>query len=104
LSKRWTGPGTSSRVCWNFPGLKEFTLKPTLLKTVVDRSIRLISSQVPAGIDIVEDVPDDLMLHLDAQRMQEAFLNLFMNSVQAIETPRARLRLRPGWTKRSDGW
>jgi two-component system, NtrC family, sensor kinase len=69
-----------------FSRSKEFTLKPTLLKTVVDRSIRLISSQVPAGIDIVEDVPDDLMLHLDAQRMQEAFLNLFMNSVQAIET------------------
>jgi two-component system, NtrC family, sensor kinase len=69
-----------------FSRSKEFTLKPTLLKAVVDRSIRLISSQVPAGIDIVEDVPDDLMLHLDAQRMQEAFLNLFMNSVQAIET------------------
>ena len=69
-----------------FSRSREFTLKPTLLKTVVDRSIRLISSQVPAGIDIVEDVPEDLMLHLDAQRMQEAFLNLFMNSVQAIET------------------
>jgi len=68
-----------------FSRSKEFTLKPTPLKEVVDRSIRLISSQVPAGIDIVARVPDDLVLQLDAQRMQEAFLNLFMNAVQSIE-------------------
>jgi len=68
-----------------FSRIREFTLKPTSLKEVVDRSIRLVSSQVPAGIDIVEDVPDDLVIDLDAQRMQEAFLNLLMNGIQAIE-------------------
>ncbi|MGQ9688645.1 MAG: sensor histidine kinase [Desulfobaccales bacterium] len=69
-----------------FSRIRDFTLKPTRLKEVVDCSIRLISSQVPAGVDIVEDIPEDLTLHLDSQRMQEAFLNLFMNSLQAIET------------------
>ncbi|MFZ2087976.1 MAG: HAMP domain-containing sensor histidine kinase [Desulfobaccales bacterium] len=68
-----------------FSRVKDFTLKPSLLKEVVQRSIRLISSQVPAGIDLVENIPDDLVLQLDAQRMQEAFLNLFMNAIQAIE-------------------
>jgi two-component system, NtrC family, sensor kinase len=68
-----------------FSRSKEFTLKPIPLKEVVDRAIRLISSQVPAGIDIVAQVPEDLVLQLDAQRMQEAFLNLFMNAVQAID-------------------
>ena len=68
-----------------FSRIREFTLKPTSLKQVVDRSIRLVSSQVPAGIDIVEDVPDGLVIDLDAQRMQEAFLNLLMNGIQAIE-------------------
>jgi signal transduction histidine kinase len=67
-----------------FSRVKEFALKPTPLKEVVDRSIRLISSQVPAGIDIVEEVPRDLVLQLDAQRMQEALLNLLMNGIQAI--------------------
>jgi signal transduction histidine kinase len=67
-----------------FSRIKEFTLKPTPLKEVVDRSVRLISSQIPAGIDIVEDVPNDLVLWLDAQRMQEALLNLLMNGIQAI--------------------
>jgi len=69
-----------------FSRSKEFTLKPIPLKEVVDRSIRLISSQVPAGIDIVEHVPEDMVLQLDAQRMQEAFLNLFMNAIQAIDS------------------
>jgi len=69
-----------------FSRSKEFTLKPIPLKEVVDRSIRLISSQVPAGVDIIEHVPEDLVLQLDAQRMQEAFLNLFMNAIQAIDS------------------
>ncbi|MBW1991926.1 MAG: HAMP domain-containing protein [Deltaproteobacteria bacterium] len=76
-----------------FSRAKEFTLKPTSLKEVVDRSIRLISSQVPAGIDIAADVPEDLVLQLDAQRMQEAFLNLFINSIQAIKDFPGQIRI-----------
>ena len=76
-----------------FSRSKEFTLKPTRLKEVVDRSIRLISSQVPAGIELVEHVPEDLVLQLDAQRMQEAFLNLFMNAVQAIDNHPGQIRV-----------
>ena len=68
-----------------FSRVKDFALKPTSLKAVVDRSIRLISSQIPAGIDILENIPNDLVLQLDAQRMQEAFLNLLMNGIQAIK-------------------
>jgi two-component system NtrC family sensor kinase len=71
-----------------FSRVREFSLKPTPLEDVVKRSIRLISSQVPPGIDLVEEVPGELILDLDAQRMQEVFLNLLMNATQAIkETP-----------------
>jgi two-component system NtrC family sensor kinase len=71
-----------------FSRVREFSLKPIPLEDVVKRSIRLISSQVPPGIDLVEEVPEDLILELDAQRMQEVFLNLLMNATQAIkETP-----------------
>ena len=38
-----------------FSRVKDFALKPIPLKDVVKRSIRLISSQVPPGIDIVEE-------------------------------------------------
>jgi signal transduction histidine kinase len=57
------------------------------LAQVIERSISLISSQVPPGIEIIRDVPDDLSLNLDAQRMQQVFLNLIENAVHAIEPP-----------------
>jgi two-component system NtrC family sensor kinase len=71
-----------------FSRVREFSLKLIPLEDVVKRSIRLISSQVPPGVDLVDDVPWDLVLELDAQRMQEVLLNLLMNAIQAIkETP-----------------
>ena len=73
-----------------FSRVREFALKPIPLEDVVKRSIRLISSQVPPGIDIVDEVPGDLILELDAQRMQEVFLNLLMNAIQAIKEPPGR--------------
>jgi len=79
-----------------FSRVREFALKAIPLEDVVKRSIRLISSQVPPGIDIVDDVPWDLILELDAQRMQEVFLNLLMNAVQAIKEPPGQIRIAAG--------
>jgi len=71
-----------------FSRVREFTLMRVALEDVVQRAIRLIASQVPPGIDIIDNIPPDLILRLDPQRMQEVFLNLFMNAIQAItETP-----------------
>jgi len=74
-----------------FSRAKEFELKPTVLSEVVERSVRLVSSQVPAGIDLVREVPPELVLPMDAQRMQEVFLNLFINALQAIKDPVGRI-------------
>ena len=63
------------------------------LSQVVKRAIKLISSQVPPGIEIIDQVPEDLMLHIDPQRMQEVFLNLFMNAIQAITAPPGQIRV-----------
>jgi len=76
-----------------FSRAKEFALRPTALREVVARAIRLISSQVPPGIEIRAEVPPDLVLALDAQRMQEVFLNLLMNAVQAIEPLPGEIRI-----------
>ncbi len=75
------------RALLEFSRAKEFRLAPTPLIKVVDRAVKLISSQVPPGIEISLDIPDDLSLHLDAQRMQQVFLNLIENAIQAIEPP-----------------
>lgn len=70
-----------------FSRVREFCLAPTPLLQVVDRSVALISSQIPPGVEIIKEIPADLALNLDAQRMQQVFLNLIENAIQAINPP-----------------
>ncbi|MBF0303370.1 MAG: HAMP domain-containing histidine kinase [Desulfamplus sp.] len=72
---------------------KEFSFVPTSLYNVVEHSIRLISSQVPPGIEITRDVPKDLMPNIDTQGMQQVFLNLMMNAIQAIQPPPGSIKI-----------
>lgn len=76
-----------------FSRVKEFALVPTSISEVVNRSLSLISSQVPPGIELVKEVPEDLILNIDAQRMQQVFLNLIMNAIQAIDSPPGQIRI-----------
>jgi two-component system, NtrC family, sensor kinase len=75
-------------------GLLEFarerSFSPTRvnLAGLVKKTLRLVSSQVPPGIDIMTDIPEDLELTLDKQRMQEALLNLIINATQAMPLER----------------
>jgi len=70
-----------------FSRVKEFCLLPKPLHEVVERSVRLMSSQIPSGIEVVQDIPMDLILSLDEQRMQQVFLNLIENAVHAVSKP-----------------
>lgn len=76
-----------------FSRAKDFERKPTNLSEVVERSVRLVSSQVPAGVEIVRQVPQDLVIFMDAQRMQEVFLNLLINALQALENNAGRITI-----------
>ncbi len=76
-----------------FSRVKEFCLAPTPLSQVVERSVNLISSQVPPGVQIIRDIPEGLSLNLDAQRMQQVFLNLIENAVHAIKSPPGEIRI-----------
>ncbi|MFP3867893.1 MAG: sensor histidine kinase [Desulfobacteraceae bacterium] len=77
----------------DFSRVREFALKPTSLHEVVERSLKLVSSQVPTGIEIIEEIPPDLILNLDAQQIQEVFLNLILNAIQAIDQPPGVIRV-----------
>jgi signal transduction histidine kinase len=68
-----------------FSRVQEFALRPAHLSDVVRRSIRLAQSQVPADIETVVRIPEDLMFPMDPQRMQEVFINLIINAAQAIK-------------------
>ncbi len=67
-----------------FSRVQEFSLRPSQVSDVVWRAVRLVQSQVPADIDIVVETPEDLVLPMDTQRMQEVFLNLIINAAQSI--------------------
>ncbi|MDY7000206.1 MAG: HAMP domain-containing sensor histidine kinase, partial [Thermodesulfobacteriota bacterium] len=66
---------------------QEFSPAVTPLSQVVNRAVRLTSSQVPSGIEIKEEISGDLSVFIDFQRMQEALINLILNAVQAIDKP-----------------
>ncbi len=72
---------------------KEFTLNLLSISQVVERSIRLISSQIPPGVRIIHNVPPDLFLHMDGQRMQQVFLNLIENAMQAMQDGVGEIRI-----------
>jgi signal transduction histidine kinase len=76
-----------------FSRVTDFSLKPVPLDAVVERSMRLVTSQLPAGVDISREIPAELMVLMDAQRMQEVFLNLFINAMQAIKTSPGRITI-----------
>lgn len=76
-----------------FSRVTDFSLKPVSLDAVVERSMRLVASQLPAGIVTERDIPAGLLVPMDAQRMQEVFLNLFINAMQAM-TPPGRINVR----------
>ena len=81
-----------------FSRAQTFSMQAVRLKTVVDKVMQLVASEIPAGITIKQDVPDDLILYLDVQRMVEALLNLLINGVQAIENPPGQVAILP-WSK-----
>jgi len=76
-----------------FSRTKEFSLEPSSVKAVVNKARQLVASQLPGGIEIHIDIPDDLIIPLDTQRMQQVFLNLFLNAIQAIPAPPGEIRV-----------
>jgi two-component system, NtrC family, sensor kinase len=76
-----------------FSRVKEFCLAPIPLVQVVERSVKLISSQIPPGVEITRDIPETISLNLDSQRMQQVFLNLIENAVHAIKSPPGQIKI-----------
>lgn len=77
----------------DFSRKSEVNIIRTRLKDVVDSAVRFASSQVPASIELETDIPEDLELELDPQRMAEALLNMILNAVDAIGNKPGKIRL-----------
>lgn len=66
---------------------QDFAIVPTSLSEVVAKAIMLVRSELPDRITITSDVGDRIILPMDGQKMTEVFLNLMINSIQAIRPP-----------------
>jgi signal transduction histidine kinase len=67
-----------------FSRSKEFELKELPLKKLILETIRLIRGEVPTQVEILVDVPEDMTIYADKQRIQQVFLNLLKNAVDAL--------------------
>ena len=78
-----------------FSRAKEFKRESLLLENLITETIRFIKGQVPPKVEIIRDIPADITIFADKQRMQQVFLNLVKNAVEAVgEEGRIELKAR----------
>lgn len=63
---------------------KEFKKETMSLKQLIEETVRFVKGQVPSKVSIVQDIPENISIFADKQRLQQAFLNLIKNAIQAI--------------------
>ncbi len=69
-----------------FSRAREFAIRSAKLAVIVDRAVKLVKSQIPAGVKLKVSVDEDLTLPMDTQRIQEVLLNMIINASHAIRS------------------
>jgi two-component system NtrC family sensor kinase len=67
-----------------FSRAKEFKREELPLNNLILETIRFIKGQIPPKVEIIRDVPEDITIFVDKQRMQQVFLNLVKNAIEAV--------------------
>ena len=62
----------------------EYSPGPVEIGMVMKSAMDLVSSQVPSNIALSTEIPEHIIVHADRRKLQEAFINLLINAVQAI--------------------
>ncbi|MBT9612269.1 MAG: HAMP domain-containing protein [Burkholderiales bacterium] len=65
---------------------REFKTAPLQLAQLVKETLRFLKGQVPTQVTLTTDIPSDLVLQGDKQRLQQVFLNLIKNAAEALES------------------
>jgi two-component system NtrC family sensor kinase len=77
------------------PGRADLT---SHLGTTLDRSLLLLGQRLPAGDNLSRDIPPGLWVRMDPQRLQQVFLNLIQNALDAgARQVRIEARLARDW-------
>ncbi|WP_415718918.1 ATP-binding protein [Maridesulfovibrio sp.] len=62
----------------------EYSPGPVEIGMIMKSAMDLVSSQVPSNIALSSEIPEHIFVHADRRKLQEAFINLLINAVQAI--------------------
>lgn len=73
------------RALLEFSRQSRFSVEPVVFRSLVRSTMHLISSEIPADIEVVIDVSPDLTGRIDPRRIQQVLLNLIINAVHAME-------------------
>ncbi len=63
---------------------KVFKKELVRLKALFEETIRFVKGQVPTNITIALNIPEEITIYVDKQRMQQAFLNLIKNAIDSM--------------------
>ena len=70
---------------------REFRKEPLPLRPLVEETVRFLKGQIPPGVAVEVAVPDEITLPGDRQRLQQVFLNLVKNAVEAVSPESGRV-------------
>lgn len=64
---------------------REFKRETLPLAGLIAETLRFVKGQVPSRVAVVTDIPADIEILGDKQRLQQVFLNLVKNALEALE-------------------
>lgn len=67
-----------------FSRKKEFRTEPILLAELMDDTVRLLRCDIPSKVELRVEVPGTINIFGDKQRLEQAFLNIIKNGIDAI--------------------
>lgn len=68
----------------DFARERDFRKEWTPLRTLVLQAAGFVRNEVPAGVSVDVDIPDDIRVFADRPRLQQVFLNLVKNAVESL--------------------
>jgi signal transduction histidine kinase len=68
----------------DFARERDFTRENFSLRQLVEQTLRFVKAEIPSQVAITLDIADTLYLDADRQRMQQVFLNLIQNALDAM--------------------